>query len=61
MVKLTKRVVDTALAEPKDYVLWDDELPGFGLRIFPSGSLRASCAHSTHAPVSWLGPMISAI
>ncbi len=32
MVKLTKRVVDTAVAESKDYVLWDDELPGFGLR-----------------------------
>lgn len=37
MVKLTKRVVDTAIAESKDYVLWDDELPGFGLRIFPTG------------------------
>lgn len=37
MVKLTKRVIDAALAEPKDYVLWDDELPGFGLRIFPTG------------------------
>lgn len=37
MVKLTKRVVDTAVAESKDYVLWDDELPGFGLRIFPTG------------------------
>ncbi len=37
MVKLTKRVVDTAITESKDYVLWDDELPGFGLRIFPSG------------------------
>lgn len=37
MVKLTKRAVDSAVAESKDYVLWDDELPGFGLRIFPSG------------------------
>lgn len=37
MVKLTKRVVDAAVSEPKDYVLWDDDLPGFGLRIFPSG------------------------
>ena len=37
MVKLTKRVVDTAVAESKDYVLWDDERPGFGLRIFPTG------------------------
>lgn len=37
MVKLTKRVVDSAIAEAKDYVLWDDEIPGFGLRIFPTG------------------------
>lgn len=37
MVKLTKRVVDAAVAETKDYVLWDDELIGFGLRIFPTG------------------------
>lgn len=37
MVKLTKRVVDAAVAETKDYVLWDDELLGFGLRIFPTG------------------------
>jgi len=37
MVKLTKRVVDTALAQSKDYVLWDDELPGFGLRVFATG------------------------
>jgi len=37
MVKLTKRTVDAAKAEAKDYFLWDDELPGFGLRVFASG------------------------
>lgn len=35
--KLTKRIVETAIADSKDYVLWDEELPGFGLRIFPTG------------------------
>jgi len=37
MAKITKRSVDTAETGSKDYVIWDDELPGFGLRVFASG------------------------
>lgn len=37
MAKLTKRIVDTADVREKDYFIWDDELPGFGLRVFASG------------------------
>lgn len=36
MPKLTKRVVDAVEIRTKEYVIWDEELPGFGLRIFPS-------------------------
>ncbi|UGY11877.1 site-specific integrase (plasmid) [Bradyrhizobium septentrionale] len=37
MTKVTKRVVDAAEVRKKDYVIWDEELPGFGVRIFASG------------------------
>lgn len=37
MAKLTKRAVDSTEIRTSDYVLWDDELPGFGLRVFASG------------------------
>ena len=37
MGKITKRVVDAAEGRANDYVIWDDELPGFGLRVFVSG------------------------
>jgi integrase len=37
MVKITKRIVEAAEAQEKDYLIWDDELPGFGLRVFSSG------------------------
>lgn len=37
MAKLTKRVVDAADVREKDYFIWDDELSGFGLRVFASG------------------------
>ena len=37
MSRLNKRVVDAAGPKDKDYVIWDDELPGFGLRVFKSG------------------------
>jgi hypothetical protein len=37
MVKITKRIVEAAEAREKDYVIWDDELSGFGVRVFGSG------------------------
>jgi integrase len=37
MAKLTKRVADHAVAESTTTNLWDEELKGFGLRVWPSG------------------------
>lgn len=37
MAKITKRSVDAAAPTDKEFFLWDDELKGFGLRVYPSG------------------------
>lgn len=37
MTKITKRSVDAATPADKEFFLWDDELKGFGLRVYPSG------------------------
>lgn len=37
MSKLTKKIVDGAEIRSKPYFIWCSDLPGFGVRIFPSG------------------------
>ena len=37
MGKLTKRFVEAAQAKDKAYILWDGDIPGFGVRVMPSG------------------------
>jgi integrase len=37
MPKLTKRYIDALESRDSDYFAWDDDLPGFGLRVFASG------------------------
>ena len=37
MPRITKRLVDAAEACSAEYFVWDSEVPGFGLRVLPSG------------------------
>ncbi|SDF66723.1 protein of unknown function [Salipiger thiooxidans] len=37
MPKITKRLVESVKSQKKDYVVWDSDLSGFGLRVFASG------------------------
>ncbi|MFC3569912.1 tyrosine-type recombinase/integrase [Paracoccus simplex] len=37
MPKITKRLVDAAEARSAEYFVWDSEIPGFRLRVLPSG------------------------
>ena len=36
-VRLTKRIVDSAIPKDKDAYIWDNSLKGFGLKVTPSG------------------------
>tara|TARA_R110000787_G_scaffold7925_1_gene26304 strand:+ start:5646 stop:6821 length:1176 start_codon:yes stop_codon:yes gene_type:complete len=36
-MRLNKRNIDGLLAKEKDYFVWDETLPGYGLRVLPSG------------------------
>ena len=37
-MRITKSSVDAAQKGEKDYLLWDDRLPGFGVKVTPKGS-----------------------
>lgn len=36
-MKLTKRAVEALELKDKDYLVWDSDVGGFGLRVYPSG------------------------
>ncbi len=44
-LRLSKRVVDRLPVDGGDIVFWDRELPGFGVRVYPSG--RKVCVVKT--------------
>src|SRR5580704_19650449 len=36
-IKITKRTVEALKVTSKDYIAFDTDLPGFGVRVMPSG------------------------
>ncbi len=44
MPGLTKRRIDTLPARDKEYFVWDDQLKGFGVRVYPNGGKRIPAA-----------------
>jgi len=37
MPKLTKRTIDATESQMMEFFIWDESIPGFGLRVMPSG------------------------
>ncbi|MCA0431630.1 MAG: site-specific integrase [Proteobacteria bacterium] len=37
MPRLSKKTVDACVPKDREYFVWDEDMPGFGLRVFPSG------------------------
>ncbi len=37
--RITKRIVDKLKSQPSEYTVWDARMPGFGLRVRPTGAM----------------------
>jgi integrase len=37
--RITKRVVDSLKIKPSEYAIWDAKMPGFGVRVRPTGAM----------------------
>jgi hypothetical protein len=37
--RITKRVVDGLRPQVREFAVWDSKLPGFGVRVRPSGAM----------------------
>ncbi|MFL5011410.1 tyrosine-type recombinase/integrase [Rhizobium sp.] len=46
--RLTRNVYDDAKPDGTDYVIWDSRLPGFGLRVRPSGAKAFTYVYRQH-------------
>lgn len=52
--RLTRTVYDDAKPDGTDYVIWDNRLPGFGLRVRPSGAKSFTYVYRQHGKLKRL-------
>jgi len=52
--RLTKTYVDSLKAEEKAYTVWDPELPGFGVRVWTSGTKVFTYKYTRRAVQNWI-------
>ena len=48
MPRLTKRMVQAIRPRTNEFFVWDDSLPGFGLRVYPSGQCSYCIQYKMH-------------
>ena len=53
-VKLTKRLIDALPARAETYTVWDQEIPGFGVRVMSSGKKSFVLKYSIHRQQRWI-------
>jgi integrase len=55
MPRITKRLVDSLQPTEQEIITWDDEIPGFGIRVTPKGVkayiLKYRAGHGRAAPI----------
>ena len=51
-VRLTKRTVDAAKPAAREYVLWDTDIKGFGLKVTPAGRKSYLLKYRTKAGIA---------
>lgn len=44
MAKLKKRQIEALKVRERDYFVWDSELPGLSIRVFPTGANSSFCS-----------------
>ena len=56
--RITKRVVDGLRPQAKEFAVWDAKLPGFGVRVRPSGAMSYVVVYRAGVRARRAGPTL---